>query len=304
MTVRFDLVPRRPFSLSRTGARLARFAERVDRFDGNVYQRLVFVNGKAVLVEAKQEGPPSRATLKVSLTGATARTQRARSEAERVLQRVLGISIDVGRFYRRFRNDAFLGPMIRNHRGLRVAGRSSAWETMLQIVLSQQINLKLAHDMLSDLVERYGRRARIGERRYFSFPTTRRFAALEPEELRRSRLSRAKASTLIGLAQAFESGELSEDALEAMNDDEAVEYLISFRGVGRWTAEFTLLRGLSRMDIFPAGDLGVVKYVARDLLGHESPAREDDMRRFAERYKPYRGLALIYAYAELARREA
>ena len=46
-----------------------------------------------------------------------------------------------------------------------------------------------------------------------------------------------------------------------------------------------------------------VKYLARDMLGHASNAHEDDMRRFAERWRPYRGLALIYVYAELAMRE-
>ena len=87
-----------------------------------------------------------------------------------------------------------------------------------------------------------------------------------------------------------------------MDDEKAVESLMSFKGVGRWTAEFALLRGGARMDIFPCGDLGVVKYLAREMLGHEGAAKEEEMRLFAERWRPYRGLALIYAYAEFARR--
>lgn len=85
---------------------------------------------------------------------------------------------------------------------------------------------------------------------------------------------------------------------------EVVERLTSFRGVGRWTAEIALLRGLGRADIFPAGDLGVVKYLAQGLLGGKQKAKEDAMRRFAERWKPWRGLALVYGYAELNRRKA
>ena len=53
---------------------------------------------------------------------------------------------------------------------------------------------------------------------------------------------------------------------------------------------------------FPGGDLGVVKYLAQGLLGRAAPAQEEEMREFAERRRPYRGLALIYTYAELARR--
>ena len=78
--------------------------------------------------------------------------------------------------------------------------------------------------------------------------------------------------------------------------------MTAIKGVGRWTAEIALLRGLGRADVFPGADLGVVKYVAMKLLGHRARVTEARMRRFAERWRPYRGLALVYAYAEIARR--
>jgi 3-methyladenine DNA glycosylase/8-oxoguanine DNA glycosylase len=40
------------------------------------------------------------------------------------------------------------------------------------------------------------------------------------------------------------------------------------------------------------------------LLGKAEKATEADMRAFAERWRPYRGLALIYCYAELMRRRS
>lgn len=299
MGVRYQVVPRRPYSLARTSARLARFPELVDRYGDGVYERLLWVRGMPVKMSVGQAGPPSRASLDVSLTGKAARDPEAKAEARIVLDRVLGASVDVRPFYRAFREDPLLGPLIRRHSGLRVAGRVSVWETLLQIVLSQQINLALAHGMLSDLVGSYGRRALFDGKRYYAPPTTRRFAELSETELRRHRLSGSKARTLIGLAKAFEAGDISDAKLGSMDDEDAVELLMSFKGVGRWTAEFTLLRGLSRMDVFPAGDLGVVKYLPQRILGRKKAASEDEMRRFASRWRPFRGLALIYAYAEL-----
>jgi len=238
----------------------------------------------------------------IEITGRDARTPEARALASQVLARVLGASIDVRPFYRRFRADPLLGPLFRRHIGLRVAGRLNVWETLLQIVLSQQIHLNLAHGMLAELAERLGRRVRIGGNLYYSFPSPGVLSGETVASLRRFRLSRAKAETLKRLAAAFESGELADEMLASLSDEEAVELLTSTKGVGRWTAEFTLLRGLGRMDIFPGGDLGVAKYLAQGILGFERPALEKDMRRYAERWRPYRGLALIYAYAELARR--
>jgi DNA-3-methyladenine glycosylase II len=82
-----------------------------------------------------------------------------------------------------------------------------------------------------------------------------------------------------------------------------VDRLIALHGVGRWTAEVTLMRGLARPDAFPAGDLAVVKYLAKELLGRAEVATEDEMREFSERWSPHRALALVYAYAEMQTRQ-
>ncbi len=301
----YRITPRLPYSLPRTAARLSAFSEAVDRFDRDSFQRLVFLGRRGLVIEARQQGPPSRAELRVKLTWLSSQEpdwKASRRVAAEVLERVLGIGSDVRPFYRAHRQDPLLGPLIHRFRGLRVAGRRNVWETLLQIVLSQQIHLELAHRMLGDLAQAYGRRARFDCTVLFDFPSPRRFVRVREKELRGFGLSGAKAATLLRLAEAFESGQLSEDELRQMDDDAVIEQLTAIKGVGRWTAEFTLLRGLSRLDVFPASDLGVVKYVAQSLLGYETSASEADMRAFAERFRPYRGLALIYAYAELARR--
>jgi len=301
-THRYDVVPRRPYSLALTLERLERFPERVDRFDGSCYRRLVFVGRAPLLVAVEQIGAPSRARLRVTVKGRSAESPAALSASERILDRVLGARVDVRRFYQRFRDDALLGPLIRRHRGLRVVGRRNVWETLLQIVLSQQIHLHLAHTMLAELAERLGPTARFDGQTHYDFPPPATLADARLSTLRRLRLSRAKAETLRRLGRAFATGVLSDERLAALGDEEAAALLTSIKGVGRWTAEFTLLRGLGRMDVFPAGDLGVVKYLAREMLGVEGVAREDEMRRFADRWRPHRGLALVYAYAELASR--
>jgi DNA-3-methyladenine glycosylase II len=301
-TVQFEVTPLRPYSLERTLDRLQRFPERVDRFEEGIYRRLLFVRRSPLLLDVEQVAAPSRAVLRITLTGNDAGTDDAKRLAKRALERVLGIATDVRPFYLAFKRDPLLGPLVKRHLGLRVAGRLNLWETLLQIVLSQQINLALAHAMLADLAETMGRRAQIGGRWFYSFPSPRALGEADLDELGRLRLSRAKAETLKRLGAAFASGDLTEEELLDLPDEEAVARLTSYKGVGRWTAEFALLRGLGRMDVFPASDLGVVKYLAQGMLGYEGVAREEDMRVFADSWKPYRGLALIYAYAELAAR--
>ena len=303
LTVRFSLTPRRPYSLALTAERYTRFPEVVDRFAGGVYRRLLPV-GRGVLLSVEQAGPPSAASLEIRLDGRLADSDAARTAARRVAEVTLGAASDVASFYRAHRGDPVLGPPIRAFRGLRVAGVPSLWEALVTAVLAQQVNLMFAYDIRRELALRYGPRARFFGETFVGFPPTGPLADETLPRLRRFRLSRSKALAIRGLARAFEEGSLSEDGLSRVTDEEAIERLTEIPGVGRWTAEIGLLRGLGRPDIFPAGDLGVVKYLAQGLLGHSTRAKEEQMRSFSQRWSPHRSLALVYGYAELTRRKA
>jgi DNA-3-methyladenine glycosylase II len=170
-------------------------------------------------------------------------------------------------------------------------------------VLSQQVNLQFAYSIRRELVRAFGSRAKIGDGIFYSFPLPETIGRENATNLRGFRLSQGKAETLLRLAEAFASGRLSDAQLRTLSDEAVVEQLTSIKGIGRWTAETVLLRGLGRVDAFPAGDLGVVKYLARGLLHRDGPASEAEMREFAESWRPYRGLALVHAYAELASKQ-
>ena len=86
----FTVVPERPYSLALTAERYTRFPEIVDRFDGAVYRRLLPVDRRGVLLCVTQAGPPGRAVLEVTLSGAAARSPAARSAARRVVEGALG----------------------------------------------------------------------------------------------------------------------------------------------------------------------------------------------------------------------
>jgi DNA-3-methyladenine glycosylase II len=303
-SARFVVRPIPPYSLALTAARFTRWPEAVDRFDGTTYRRLLPSGRSGLLVEVRQSGTARRPALSVRLRGAQAATAPARRAAERVVRIGLGAGLDTRPFLRAFRDDPLLGPPLRRFRGLRIAGAPSLWEAIVTAVLSQQVSLVFAYDVRRELALAFGARRRVGGELFVAFPTPEAIARQTLRTLRGFRLSGAKAAALRRLGEAFASGELSDDAIGRLPDEEAIEKLVEIKGVGRWTAEIALLRGQGRADVFPGGDLGVVKYLAVGLLGHSARVTEREMREFAERWRPYRGLALIYSYAEINRREA
>jgi 3-methyladenine DNA glycosylase/8-oxoguanine DNA glycosylase len=68
--------------------------------------------------------------------------------------------------------------------------------------------------------------------------------------------SASKAQTIVEYAQAIFAGDLDLESLDQLDDAAAIERLTRLRGIGRWTAEYVLLRGLGRLEIFPEDDVG------------------------------------------------
>ena len=302
MRHRFSITPPRPYSLPLTGARYSRFPDPVDHFAGKTYRRLLAVGRGAVLATVEQSGGPTNPRLRVTLEGPGADSPRARTAVERLVKGSLGAGTDVRLFYRAARLDPLLAPLLRRFRGLRIAGYPSLWEALVTAVLSQQVNLSLAFGIRAHLATEFGRRRIVRGETFFAFPQPERIAAAGEQGLEGFRMSANKIRTVARLANGFSSGELSESKIAALPEEAAIEQLTEIKGIGRWTAETALLRGLARADAFPAGDLGIMKYLAEGLFEHGRRASESEMRLYAERWRPWRGLALVYSWAELARR--
>ena len=118
--------------------------------------------------------------------------------------------------------------------------------------------------------------------------------------MRRIGFSRQKGRALIELARSITNGRFDLDALAELPDEEAVERLRGLRGVGRWTAEYVLLRGLGRTHIFPGDDVGARNNLQR-WLHLAGPLDYEGVRRTLARWQLFGGL--IYFHLLLDRLE-
>lgn len=304
MTHSFEIIPRAPYSFDLTAARFMRFAsENVDLVERGQYRRLLAAGRQLALATVTTVGTVAKPRLAVVLQSPS-RTPLEPAVFEAQLRHILCTDLDLRPFYRLARKDEMLAPLPTRFRGLRITSSPTLFEALVTAVLSQQVNLTFAYSIKRALVECFGRKWRRQGRTYYAFPEPRRFAVQSMEVMRGFRLSNAKAGTLIRLGETFASNAPfpATAELAALADDEVIARLTDIKGIGRWSAEIGLMRGLARHDTFPAGDLGVVKYLALGMLGKTEKATEAEMRAFAERWRPYRGLALAYCYAELATR--
>ncbi len=197
--------------------------------------------------------------------------------------------------------DPVFAAVAARYRGLRPVLIADTFETLVWAILGQQINVIFAAKLKRALVERFGTALPVSGHTYWLFPEAETLAALTHErDLRPLQFSRQKSEYTILAARAVAGGALDLPALAAAGEEEALARLMALKGVGRWTAEYVLMRGLGYPDVAPAADGGLRRVIGREY-GLGRLATEDEVRRLAAAWRPWRSYAALYWWFTLQR---
>jgi DNA-3-methyladenine glycosylase II len=166
--------------------------------------------------------------------------------------------------------------------------RPPGFATLVHVLLEQQVSLASARAALTKLKEKIGQ------------VTAERIMELSDDELKSCYFSRQKTSYARHLAEAILSKKLDLTILNSADDETVRKTLTSIKGIGNWTVDVYLLMALGRPDIFPIGDLALVKSLRRvkELPLETGP---EAMLQVAQKWRPYRSVAsriLWHAYLE------
>ncbi len=290
---RWQLAIASPFSLALTAQVLRRTTRNVlDVWSAGTYARAVETVTGDCLVQVRQLGSVDHGSLELSSSAVIA----ARRAIEIVIRRRLGLDADLGGLEDTLRADPALWPIAERLRGLRPPRFTTLVEAVGLTVPFQQLSLEAGVSIANRLVQRLGRGVRADGRESWVFPSAERLADASVDALRACGLSTAKAQTLRSAARLVADGILTEGQLEALPTPEARRRLQELGGIGPWTADVILLRGLGRLDVFPRGDVSARRNLAA-LLGRPAPltAREED--ELLARLGPARGMLYFYGLA-------
>jgi DNA-3-methyladenine glycosylase II len=165
--------------------------------------------------------------------------------------------------------------------------RRSPFESLARAIAYQQLHENAAESILRRFV------ALCPVRR---FPRPGELLAMDPQAIRGVGFSQAKVAALRDLAAKTLDGTVPTGAIVRRLDDEAIiERLIAVRGIGRWTVEMLLIFQLGRPDVLPVDDFGV-RNGFRIAYRRRSLPMPKEVRRYGERWRPYRTAAAWYLW--------
>lgn len=181
--------------------------------------------------------------------------------------------------------DADLHAIIQQHGYPPMWSRPNTFETLVHIILEQQVSLASALAALEKLREKTGE------------ITPENILTLTDEELRACYCSRQKSGYIRSLAGKLRNDELDLIALQTLTDEDVRVRLLDLKGVGHWTVDIYLIFVLHRLDVFPVGDLAAVSAL-RKIKKLDNAVSRDILLMIADSWKPYRSVATMLLWHE------
>ena len=161
---------------------------------------------------------------------------------------------------------------------------------LLESIVSQQISVKAADAIFARF------RALFPD----SYPQADALLGKTTDELRSAGLSFQKIKYLQSVAEFSLIHSINKPHLDALTDEEIVQYLLPIKGVGRWTVEMMLMFVLDRPDVFPIDDLVIRQKMLRaypaQTEGLTGKALYKVLHAIAEPWRPYRTTASRYLW--------
>ena len=288
----FTLHPTCPFRLDYTAWALRRRAKNlIDNWDGKQYTRLLYIERAPILIMAEQEKEMNNAQIKVTVDQKI--TDHIKNKVAQFISKIFSLDLDLKPFYIMAENDAHLKQIVNRFMGLKPPRFPSIFETLCNAIACQLLSLDAGIQLLNNLAEKYGAKHLYNDKEFYSFPEPCNIAERSPRELRKLGFSFHKSAALIELAKIVLDQQSLIHILEKLSDEEAIKYLCSLKGIGRWSAEYTLLRGLGRIHWLPGDDIGVQRnlqhyFHLKDEMNYERVVK------LAKRWDPYAGLIYFH----------
>jgi len=184
------------------------------------------------------------------------------------------------------KKDRVLKRLIPQFKDATLQTRGNAFVTLARSIVGQQISVKAAQtvwDRFALLVPQM---------------TPKRVLKLKVDDMRAAGLSARKVEYLVDLAVHFDTHQLRVTQWAGLPDEDIITELTAVRGIGRWTAEMFLIFHLTRPNVLPLDDVGLINGISRNYFSGEAVSRSD-AREVAAAWAPYCSVATWYIWRSL-----
>ena len=217
------------------------------------------------------------------------------SNNEDNLEEVINDYFDLKRDYKKIEDDIIkmdknIEQAILESHGLHMI-HQDPFETIISYVISQNNRVPSIANSLNLIARRYGKRIVFKDKEYYLFPSYQDLKTIKEEEYKECKVG-FRDKYLLGIVESINNKTLDLDKIYDMPSDEALNYLMSFKGIGNKVASCILLFAYQKFDVYPI-DTWVKKFMKDD---YNIEGLKEIKEFTIKTYKGYSGLAIQYMF--------
>jgi DNA-3-methyladenine glycosylase II len=292
MNLKIKPIP--PFDFNLSATIFAGGDPQIRTYDNDKYWQVLHVNDTLVLITLSSVGTIDDPALEIELKSIAELSTNDQNRVEEIVSSLFNLPLDLTAFYDAVKHDRIMQTVTQRLRGLKSPTTPTVFEALVDSIIEQQISLTVAHVLERNVIKTFGDQLMVDDATYYAYPTPQNIANGTVEQLRNCGLSMRKAEYIHDISKSITEGERDLEHFKTYEDaEEIIKEMVKIRGIGVWTAELTMLRGMSKLEAIPADDLGLRRHIAhyycndRKITGAEA-------REIAEKWGTWKGLAAYY----------
>jgi DNA-3-methyladenine glycosylase II len=287
--------PTPPFDFELNAMIFSEGDPQIRKYDkGEFWQVIRTSESKLILTTIASTGTVAEPKLSVRLECDQKLSGRDQKEAKETVGTLFNLDFDLKPFYRQMKEDSVMTLLTHRLRGLKSPTTATVFEALIDSIVEQQISLSIANTMEERLIKSLGEVLRLNKVAYYAFPRPQEFASASIHSLRSCGLSQRKAEYIKDVSKMIIDDKLSLEKLKGYKDaNDIIAELDGIRGIGIWTAEMTMVRGMQRTEAFPADDVGLRRVISH-YYRRDKKISSEEARKIAEKWGKWKGLASFY----------
>jgi DNA-3-methyladenine glycosylase II len=253
-----------PFNFDLTAQIFSSGDTQIRSYANDEFHQVLEINKNLVLAKLTSIGTTEEPKIVIELKSNNPLTTKDCKTAADTIHFIFNLGFNLSEFYKDVENDPVMHKISKQLYGLKNPTTPTVFESLVDSIVEQQISIKVAHAIEQRLVKKFGETLTIEGNIYFAYPKPQNVAVNGISEIQHVGLSMRKAEYIQNAAKLIVDKKLNLEQLKnEKNPDQIISELDEIRGIGVWTAELTMLRGMQKLDALPADDFGIRRVISR-----------------------------------------
>ena len=294
LTQTLTIKAQKPFDFDLSAQIFAGGDRQVSVFADDSFSQVLNIGGKLMLVNITSKGTVDKPELTVELKSNSALSTGEKKRAEETINYIFNLKFPLSTFYEQAKADPIMVQITQKLYGLKNPTTPTVFEALVDSIVEQQISIKVARTVEHRLAKKFGDQLEIDGDTFFAFPTPQNIASASIDEIQQVGLSRRKTEYIREAALLIVADKLDLEHLKThVKSEQIIAELDEIRGIGVWTAELTMLRGMQKLDAFPADDFGIRRVISKYYCSGKA-VDAGEAREIAKAWGNWKGLAAYY----------